>query len=92
MLSDRDKEQALVAAAYRVASIYVRDYLYEYSSTLDPDGLHDDIISIIPADAEAKLRELMVKVIDEVWATVDSTFELTSDVRNGIVDRVLEGK
>jgi hypothetical protein len=48
--------------------------------------------SLITQSDKDALRELMMKVIDEVWATVDSTFELTSDVRNGIVDRVLEGK
>jgi hypothetical protein len=95
-----DKEQALVAAAYRAAGEKCEAISDEYREnegrrfpelrTLADQGASDcaeAVISLTPTDAEAKLRELMVKVAEKVSNIPRGKTYSIED----IVDEVLNG-
>lgn len=105
MLSDRDKEQTLVAAAYRAAANKCNEIEERYKQqdggkwpelcTAAPEAPSDCAISIsklTPTDADNHLRALMMEV---AWAVLGSCIlEGTENFKGAekIVDEVLYGK
>lgn len=79
-----DKEQALVATAYRVAAGKAFYECDRIRMTYLGDTVYEAVISLAPADAEAKLRELMLEAALRVASSIYTNAEVEK-----IVDEVL---
>jgi O6-methylguanine-DNA--protein-cysteine methyltransferase len=87
-LSDRDLEQALVAAAYRAAA--EKCMFHEDDDAMDRQVKKmcaESIRKLTPSDAETKLRELMMQVAEKVSNIPRGKTYSIED----IVDEVLNG-
>lgn len=79
-----DKEQALVATAYRVAAGKAFYECDRIRMTYLADTVYEAVISLTPADAEENLRELMLEAALRVASSIYTNAEVEK-----IVDEVL---
>ena len=81
-----DKEQALIAAAYRVAAEKCVSTVEEGNPLhIVAIGYSKSVEGLSPADAEAKLRELMVKVAERVSNIPRGKTYSVDDIVDGVL-------
>jgi hypothetical protein len=84
-----DKEQALVAAAYRVAAGKAFYECDRIRMTNLGDVVYEAVISLTPAAAEAKLRAMMMEVAEKAFISGMDWPTTAKDNLEQIVDEVL---